>query len=278
MRPASGAASSSLGDVERRSRRSYCPPVASSDSVRTLSAPSWSVEAGRIVAGEAGVAELRRVVVAAGFADGAVEPVDRQEGEASTRMKSRHLLDRHARGEQLGLLRRVDAVEAGRAWSAGWRCACALRCAPASRTICTIFGEVVPRTIESSTSTTRLPSSSARLALCFSLHAHVADRVGRLDEGAADIVVADDAEIEGEARRLREADRRRRAGIGHRHDDVGLGRRFRAPARRRCACAPRRRCGPRRSNPAARNRHIRRCRSAASAAANGNSALDALGR
>ena len=30
--------------------------------------------------------------------------------------------------------------------------------APASRTICTIFWLVVPRTIESSTSTTRLPS------------------------------------------------------------------------------------------------------------------------
>ena len=40
--------------------------------------------------------------------------------------------------------------------------------APASRTICTIFSEVVPRTIESSISTTRLPFSTALLALCFS--------------------------------------------------------------------------------------------------------------
>ena len=38
--------------------------------------------------------------------------------------------------------------------------------APASRTICTIFWLVVPRTIESSTSTTRLPSIMRRLALC----------------------------------------------------------------------------------------------------------------
>ena len=51
-------------------------------------------------------------------------------------------------------------------------------------------------------------------------------RVGRLDEGAADIVVADDAEIEGDARGLGEADRGRHAGIGHRHDDVGGGRRL----------------------------------------------------
>ena len=46
----------------------------------------------------------------------------------------------------------------------------------------------------------------------------------RLDEGAADIVVADDAEFEGNAGLLGKADRRRHAGIGHRHDDVGLDR------------------------------------------------------
>ena len=40
--------------------------------------------------------------------------------------------------------------------------------APAARTISTILRLVVPRTMESSTSTTRLPSSIARLALCFS--------------------------------------------------------------------------------------------------------------
>ena len=38
--------------------------------------------------------------------------------------------------------------------------------APASRIIWTIFTLVVPRTIESSISTIRLPSTSARLALC----------------------------------------------------------------------------------------------------------------
>ena len=105
----------------------------------------------------------------------------------------------------------------------------------------------------------------------------MADRIAGLDEGAADIVVADDAELEGDAGLLREADRRRRAGIGHRHDDVGLDRAFDAPARRRCACARHRRCAPRPRNPAGRNRHIRRCRSAISAARTGTAALDALG-
>ena len=40
--------------------------------------------------------------------------------------------------------------------------------APAWRTISTIFRLVVPRTILSSTSTTRRPFSTARLAECFS--------------------------------------------------------------------------------------------------------------
>ena len=39
--------------------------------------------------------------------------------------------------------------------------------APASRIIRTILTLVVPRTIESSISTTRLPATTARLALCF---------------------------------------------------------------------------------------------------------------
>ena len=57
-------------------------------------------------------------------------------------------------------------------------------------------------------------------------HAELAHRLRRLDEGAADIVVADDAELVGDAAGLGVADRRRHAGIGHRHDDVGLGRRL----------------------------------------------------
>ncbi len=47
-----------------------------------------------------------------------------------------------------------------------------------------------------------------------------------LDEGAPDVVVADDAELEGDVRFLREADGCRHAGIGDRHDDVDVGRRL----------------------------------------------------
>src|SRR3546814_21087592 len=50
--------------------------------------------------------------------------------------------------------------------------------------------------------------------------------IRRRDEGAADIVVADDAELEGDLRFLGEAERRRHAGIGHRDHHVGLDRAF----------------------------------------------------
>ena len=54
----------------------------------------------------------------------------------------------------------------------------------------------------------------------------MADVVGRLDEGAADIVVADDAELERDAALRRVAHRRGHAGIRHRHDDIGIDRAF----------------------------------------------------
>jgi hypothetical protein len=55
-------------------------------------------------------------------------------------------------------------------------------------------------------------------------HAQLARRLRRLDEGAADVMVADDAELERHAGGLRIADRGRHAGIGHRNHDVRFGR------------------------------------------------------
>ena len=62
-------------------------------------------------------------------------------------------------------------------------------------------------------------------------HAELAHRLRRLDEGAADIMVADDAELVGNAAGLGEAERRRHAGIGHRDDDVGSAGASRASSR-----------------------------------------------
>ena len=56
-------------------------------------------EAGRIFAGEAGVAILRLLVVAAGFADRAIEAVYGEETELIDANGIRHLRNGHARGE-----------------------------------------------------------------------------------------------------------------------------------------------------------------------------------
>ena len=130
----------------------------------------------------------------------------------------------------------------------------------------TIFFEVVPRTSESSIRMMRLPSIAARLAECFMRTPNSRIALGRLDEGAADIVVADDAELERHAGMLAVAERGRHAGIRHRHHDVDSRHGSRARAGRRTPCAPRRPSGRRRWNPAARNRCIRRCRAAPASA------------
>jgi hypothetical protein len=56
--------------------------------------------------------------------------------------------------------------------------------------------------------------------------AELANVLRRLDEGAADIMVADDAELVRDAGRLGVADGRRHAGIRNRHHHVGERRSF----------------------------------------------------
>ena len=100
-------------------------------------------------------------------------------------------------------------------------------------------------------------------------HAEMADLVGRLDEGAADIMVADDAELERQPRFLRHS--RAPPARPNRAPARRCRRRhgFRAPARGRCACAPRRRWCPRRRCRAGRNRCTRRRRTGLSRRPNG---------
>src|SRR6266852_2622499 len=57
----------------------------------------------------------------------------------------------------------------------------------------------------------------------FQLHAEVADCLHRLDERAADVMVADQAEAKRDAGLLRVADCRGYARIRHRHDQVSRG-------------------------------------------------------
>src|SRR3546814_11682302 len=58
------------------------------------------------------------------------------------------------------------------------------------------------------------------------LDAEVADLVARLDEGAPDIMRADDPQFERNVRFLRVADRRRNARIGNGDHQIGVDRAF----------------------------------------------------
>ena len=115
--------------------------------------------------------------------------------------------------------------------------------APASNSIATIWRVVLPRTIESSTMTTRLPATSVERV---ELHADalLAHALVGLDERAADVAVLDQALAERDAALAREADRRRRARVGDRH---ARGRP--RPAPRAASCSPIRTRAPCTSTP-----------------------------
>ena len=67
-----------------------------------------------------------------------------------------------------------------------------------------------------------LPFEHAAHRIQFQLHAEIADGLLRLDERAADVVIADQPHAKRNAGFRRVADRRRHARIGHRRDDVGF--------------------------------------------------------
>ena len=88
-------------------------------------------------------------------------------------------------------------------------------------------------------STTRWPSRMLAHRVELHLHAEVPDRLLRLDERPAHVVVADEAHPERDAGLLGVADRGAHAGVGHRHDDVGRHAGFARELLAEAACAPR---------------------------------------
>ena len=96
--------------------------------------------------------------------------------------------------------------------------------APASRSIRTRARWVLPRTIESSTTTRRLPRMTSRSGLSLSRMPSWRMRLRRRDEGAPDVGVLDQALAVRDAGLLGVADRGGRAGLGRRDDQVGLDR------------------------------------------------------
>ena len=98
--------------------------------------------------------------------------------------------------------------------------------APASYMSCTIFFDVVPRTTLSSMRTIALAADDAGVGRMLELDAELANALLGLDEGAPDVVIADDAELERQTRLACVADGRGHARVGNGHDDVGVGRRL----------------------------------------------------
>ena len=123
----------------------------------------------------------------------------------------------------------------------------------------TILREVVPRTIESSISTTRWPSMIAAHRVELHLDAEVADRLLGLDERPADVVVARHAELERQPRLAAVAERGVEAAVGHRHHDVGGRRRLARQLGAQAAARPR---PPSRRRPRCRGGRSRRARRA----------------
>ena len=102
---------------------------------------------------------------------------------------------------------------------------------------------VLPRTMESSTSTTRLPCRLAVSGLNFKRTPDLAQAVVRLDEGAADVAVLDQPLVVGDAGRLAKPMAAGVAESGTPIDDVGVDRRFvrqllAQPWRTRCTVWP----------------------------------------
>ena len=98
--------------------------------------------------------------------------------------------------------------------------------APASKSICTISRVVLPRTIESSTTTSALAGDlGERVEL--QPDALAAQLLVGLDERAPDVAVLDQPLAERDPERAREADRGGRARVGDRQHEIGVDRRLR---------------------------------------------------
>src|SRR5690606_35582115 len=168
---------------------------------------------------------LRPGVVAFGEAVRTIEPVNRNEREASGVYELAHRGDIHPPGEQFRALRRIDAIIA----------AVARRPAGDAEVYLARTGiaHALHDLERSSAAHDRLVDEHDALAfpelavgVVLALDAGGARAVRRLDEGATDIVRTDDAELERDARLLRIADRRRHTAVGHRYDQIRLDRRF----------------------------------------------------
>src|SRR3954452_3951047 len=174
----------------------------------------------RIFAGEAGVAALRLAIVPL-LAERSVQPFDRDESETVGIDVIAHLLDAHLRREQLRPLGRVDAVEAAVLGRRRGDAHVHFASAGIAHHLHDLHagGAAHDGIVDEDDA---LAVDQSRIGVVLQLDAEVPNFLARLNEGPADIVRADDAELERNSRCLGEADCRRHAAIRHRHHIVSL--------------------------------------------------------
>ena len=190
------------------------------------------------------IGELRTDRIAAFLAHRAVDALDRQEGQRIRADEFPHAFEVVRRGEQLVPFRRIDAViirmgdrRRGDAEMHFARAGIAHHLHDLHRS-----GAAHDRIVDQHDA---LAGDHGAIGAVLEANAELADVLGRLDEGAADIVIADDAKLVGNARLLGVSDRGRHAGIGDRHDDIGRGGSLARQFARRTPCGRCRRCGRR---------------------------------
>jgi hypothetical protein len=101
--------------------------------------------------------------------------------------------------------------------------------APACLRLVTRDLQVVPRTMESSTMTTRLPRTRSAMRLSFTRTLKSRMSLGGLEEAASDVVIADEGHFVRDAGLEGIAEGGVVAAVGDGHHDVGFDRDIRGP-------------------------------------------------
>src|ERR1700730_1780181 len=179
----------------------------------------------RVIAGKAGVAEVRSQVVSPGLAHRPVEPVDRQKGEAVDSDQLGHSGDIQVGGEELVTLRRGDPVKTrmARRRARDPHVDLLRPCASDHFHDFDRSGAAHDRVVDEDHA---LAGKIGPARIVLQTDAEVADLVGRLDERPTDVMIADDAKLERQPRFLGIADRGGDTRIRDRHDDVRIDRAF----------------------------------------------------
>src|SRR5919197_5928607 len=172
-----------------------------------------------IVAGKARVAEPRGQSIAPRFSHGAVQSIDRYKRKAVDADQLGHSLDIEASRQQLLALRRGDPIEARvRSRRARYSHMDGARSRPSDHLDDLDRGRASNNRIVDENHAPAAETGSARIVL--QSHPEMPDLIGRLNKGAADVMVSYNPEFERQTGFLRIADRRRDARVRNGNDNV----------------------------------------------------------